>query len=193
VTSKQTNHWGALQNSWYYETTRQHNCVMTVMTCLLRCLKVEFLSFYASCVAVFSIWAAPSTLVMKTPRILATAISETCYQPQLNTCYWMEKCKLVSSVCASPFSNMCSTQADDNSRKLRLLCDRKFPRCALARRRKLGIPPHLSKTVFNDPWTVCKTKRTKRLHKWRNLPVKVKCGCNFGAQSFSKTREILMM
>jgi hypothetical protein len=42
----------------------------------------------------------------------ATAISENCYQPELNTCYWMELLKLRKL--------RCSTQADNNSRKLRL-------------------------------------------------------------------------
>jgi hypothetical protein len=39
-----------------------------------------------------------------------------------------------SSICAAPFSNMCSTQADNNSRKLRLRCGCQLPWCALARR-----------------------------------------------------------
>jgi hypothetical protein len=34
--------------------------------------------------------------------------------------------------CAATFSNMCSTQADKNSRKLRLRCGFQFPWCALA-------------------------------------------------------------
>jgi hypothetical protein len=37
----------------------------------------------------------------------------------------------VSSICAAPFSNMCSTQADNNSRKLRLRCGCQFPSCVL--------------------------------------------------------------
>jgi hypothetical protein len=97
----------------------------------------------------------------------ATAISDNCYQPELNTCYWMEQSNLrkrlrnsrkdwetllsgngacqsyhncvavwfpsvrCSSICAALISNMCSTQADNNSRKLRLRCDCQFPWCAL--------------------------------------------------------------
>jgi hypothetical protein len=41
-------------------------------------------------------------------------------------------CVAVSPICAAPFSNMCSTQADNNSRKLRLRCGCQFPWCALA-------------------------------------------------------------
>jgi hypothetical protein len=41
-------------------------------------------------------------------------------------------CIAVSSICAAPFSIMCSTQADNNSRKLRLRCGCQFPLCALA-------------------------------------------------------------
>jgi hypothetical protein len=40
----------------------------------------------------------------------------------------------ISSVCAAPFSNMCSTQADNNSRKLRLRCGCQFSWSALALR-----------------------------------------------------------
>jgi hypothetical protein len=38
----------------------------------------------------------------------------------------------VSSVCAAPFSNICSIQADINSRKLRLRCGCQFPWCSHA-------------------------------------------------------------
>jgi hypothetical protein len=41
-------------------------------------------------------------------------------------------CVAVSSICAAPFSNMCSTQADNNSLKLRLRCGCQFPWCAHA-------------------------------------------------------------
>jgi hypothetical protein len=41
-------------------------------------------------------------------------------------------CVAVSSIFAAPFSNMCSTQADNNFRKLRLRCSCQFPWCALA-------------------------------------------------------------
>jgi hypothetical protein len=41
-------------------------------------------------------------------------------------------CVAVSSICAAPVSNMCSTQADNSSRKLRLRCGCQFPWCALA-------------------------------------------------------------
>jgi hypothetical protein len=58
----------------------------------------------------------------------ATATSENSYQPELNTCYGI----VVSSICAAPFSNMWSTQADNNSRKLRLRCGCQFPWCVLA-------------------------------------------------------------
>jgi hypothetical protein len=40
-------------------------------------------------------------------------------------------CVAVSSICAAPFSNMCSTQAD-NSQKMRLCCGCRSPWCALA-------------------------------------------------------------
>jgi hypothetical protein len=40
-------------------------------------------------------------------------------------------CVAVSSICAAPFSNMCSTQADNNSRKFWLRCSCKFLWCAL--------------------------------------------------------------
>jgi hypothetical protein len=33
--------------------------------------------------------------------------------------------------CAAPFSNMCSTQADNSFRKLRLRCGCQFPWCAI--------------------------------------------------------------
>jgi hypothetical protein len=36
-------------------------------------------------------------------------------------------CVVVSSICAAPFSNMCSTRADNNSRKSRLRCGCQFP------------------------------------------------------------------
>jgi hypothetical protein len=48
------------------------------------------------------------------------------WQPQRN-----RNCVSVCSICAAPFSNMCSTQADNNSRKLRLRCGCQFPWCAL--------------------------------------------------------------
>jgi hypothetical protein len=53
---------------------------------------------------------------------------------------WVEHMfNAVSSICAAPFSNMCSTQADNNSRKLRLRCGCQFHWCALALRiGKLG-------------------------------------------------------
>jgi hypothetical protein len=38
----------------------------------------------------------------------------------------------VFSICVAPFSNMCSTQADNNSWKLRLRCGCHFLWCALA-------------------------------------------------------------
>jgi hypothetical protein len=47
---------------------------------------------------------------------------------------------VVSSICAAPVSNMCSTQVDNNSRKLRLRCGCQFPWCALALREQ--DPPH---------------------------------------------------
>jgi hypothetical protein len=43
-------------------------------------------------------------------------------------------CDAVSSICAAPFTNMCSTRADNNSRKSRLRCGCHFPWCALGRR-----------------------------------------------------------
>jgi hypothetical protein len=67
----------------------------------------------------------------------ATAISENCYQPELNTllngaAQIEETVTHVSSIYAAPFSNICSTQADNNSRKLRLRSGCQFPSCALA-------------------------------------------------------------
>jgi hypothetical protein len=41
-------------------------------------------------------------------------------------------CVAVSSICAAPFSYMCSTQAANNSWKLRLRCGCQFPWCAVA-------------------------------------------------------------
>jgi hypothetical protein len=37
----------------------------------------------------------------------------------------------ISSICVAPVSNMCSAQADNSSRKLRLRCGCQFPCCAL--------------------------------------------------------------
>jgi hypothetical protein len=65
----------------------------------------------------------------KTGNRNATAISENCYQPELNTCYWMEQRKLRKL--HWKVSNMCSTQADNNSQKLWLRCCCQFPWCAL--------------------------------------------------------------
>jgi hypothetical protein len=82
-----------------------------------------------------------------------TVISENCYQPELNTCsrrfetfycvyLWTHVTawsnpnwgngNIVSSRCAAPVNNMCSTQADNSSRKFRLRCGCQFPWCALA-------------------------------------------------------------
>jgi hypothetical protein len=36
-------------------------------------------------------------------------------------------CVAISSICAAPFSDMCSSQADNSSRKLRLRCGCQFP------------------------------------------------------------------
>jgi hypothetical protein len=43
-------------------------------------------------------------------------------------------CAAISSICAAPYINMCSTQADYNSRKMRLRCGYLFPWCVLAAR-----------------------------------------------------------
>jgi hypothetical protein len=43
-------------------------------------------------------------------------------------------CVAASSICAAPFSNMCSTQADNNSLKSRLRCGCQFPWCAFGLR-----------------------------------------------------------
>jgi hypothetical protein len=40
-------------------------------------------------------------------------------------------CIAVSSICAAPFSNMGSTQADNSSWKLQFHCGCQFPWCAL--------------------------------------------------------------
>jgi hypothetical protein len=81
------------------------------------------------------------TLGEGTPRKLATAT-----QPQFprtvislswthitewSSAYWGND-NTVASVSAALFSNMCSTQADNSSRKLRLRCGCHFPWCALA-------------------------------------------------------------
>jgi hypothetical protein len=47
-------------------------------------------------------------------------------------CAFFCVCVQVSSICAAPFSNICSTQADNSSWKLRLRCGCQFPRCALS-------------------------------------------------------------
>jgi hypothetical protein len=47
-------------------------------------------------------------------------------------CDWKAIGNTISSICAAPFSNMCWTQADNSSRKLRLCCGCQFPYCALA-------------------------------------------------------------
>jgi hypothetical protein len=41
-------------------------------------------------------------------------------------------CVAVSSICSAALTSMCSTQADNNSRKLRLRCGCQCPWCALA-------------------------------------------------------------
>jgi hypothetical protein len=55
-------------------------------------------------------------------------------------------CVAVSSICAAPFSSTCSTQSDNNSRKLRLRCSCQFPCCALAPIKEL--PVIMIKTVL---------------------------------------------
>jgi hypothetical protein len=55
----------------------------------------------------------------------AIAISENCYQPELSNG------NAVFSICAGPFNNMCSTQADHSSRKMRLRCGCQFPPCSI--------------------------------------------------------------
>jgi hypothetical protein len=47
----------------------------------------------------------------------ATATFEIYYQPEMNTCYWLEQ-RIFEET--APFSDLCSTQADNKSRKLRL-------------------------------------------------------------------------
>jgi hypothetical protein len=54
----------------------------------------------------------------------------------------------VSSICAVPFSNMCWTQANNNSRKLRLLCACQFSWCAFARRPR-NVNGKLQKSTSN--------------------------------------------
>jgi hypothetical protein len=49
---------------------------------------------------------------------------------------WQPRHNAVSSICAAPFSNMCSTQADNSSGKFRLRCGCQFPWCALALKRR---------------------------------------------------------
>jgi hypothetical protein len=67
---------------------------------------------------------------METGNRNVTSISENSYQPELIK--HVTECVAVSSICAAPFSNMCSTQANKNSRKLRLRCGCQFPWCAFA-------------------------------------------------------------
>jgi hypothetical protein len=57
-------------------------------------------------------------------------------------------CVAVSSICAAPFSNTCSTQADMSSRKLRLRCGCQFPWCALAVNVSSRVPKPLVNTGF---------------------------------------------
>jgi hypothetical protein len=47
------------------------------------------------------------------------------------TCVQLRLITILSSICAAPFSNMCSTQADKSSQKLRLRCGCQFPWCVL--------------------------------------------------------------
>jgi hypothetical protein len=62
----------------------------------------------------------------------------TCEKTGLLSCLGVEflslsaSCISISSVCAAPVSSMCSTQSDNNSRKLRLRCGCRFPWCDLA-------------------------------------------------------------
>jgi hypothetical protein len=51
-----------------------------------------------------------------------------CYQPELNPCCWMEQ-RILRKL---RYRNMCSTQTDNHSPKLRLRCGCQFPWCALA-------------------------------------------------------------
>jgi hypothetical protein len=90
-----------------------------------------------------SAYGEPNPLGRGTPRKLATAT-----QPQfprtVTTLSWTHVTEwssanwgndnAVSSVSVAPFSNMCSTQADNSSRKLRLRCGCQFPWCALGLR-----------------------------------------------------------
>jgi hypothetical protein len=53
-------------------------------------------------------------------------------------------CVAVSSIYAAPFSNTCSSQADNNARKLRLRCGCPFPWSAHALKDHVYIPPLLN-------------------------------------------------
>jgi hypothetical protein len=112
-----------------------------------------------------------------TPRKLATAT-----QPQFprivislswthviiwSSANWGD-CVAVTSICATPFTNKCSTQADNSSRKLRLRCGCHFPWRALALR-----APYLEPQPEGKCWNFnCKKRRKLRsLYKKRNTRI----------------------
>jgi hypothetical protein len=62
--------------------------------------------------------------------------------------------------------NMCSTQADNSSRKLRLRCGCQFPRCAIVLTVNSNnfLTQHLQVSVCNGPQIVIRNMGTKVLH-----------------------------
>jgi hypothetical protein len=77
----------------------------------------------------------PSAKGGVTPRKLATATRPQ-FPRTILRCLEVEFLSLsesyvaVSSICTAPFSNTCSSQTDNNSRKLLLRCGCQFARCA---------------------------------------------------------------
>jgi hypothetical protein len=98
-----------------------------------------------------------------TPRKLATVISENCYQ----------QCSFLNF--AAPFSNMCSTQAVNNSRKLQLCCGCQFPWCALALNVQLKVERNKEGMNGRNRERE-RTKGENKIHKEREIKIKRKKG-----------------
>jgi hypothetical protein len=124
---------------------------------MLPCLKIEFLSLSASCVA-------------------------------------------FSSICAATFSNMCSTQDDNSSRKLGLRCGCLFPLCVLALRNiplasfdflefVLGFWFHWGFVHCTLLSCLCPTLKTA-LISFRNGPNSLRC--DFSVNYFFPTLKCLL-
>jgi hypothetical protein len=73
-------------------------------------------------------WKLATATQPQFPRVV-TSLSWT-HVTEWSSSNW-ENYVAVSSICAAPFSNICSIQAGNNSRKLRLRCGCQFPWCTL--------------------------------------------------------------